>query len=124
MPLFTQEQIRNIRLKGSRLLAISAIDKAVRVVRMSSTRALEAGELQAAVKAGTRRQSELVVFMMTHAIADEAGNMLTPEDAATLCDLLPVGELTRIVDVVNEVMAAGLENKEPDAREVLTPGKD
>ena len=121
MAFITPEQVKAVRLKGSKLITLESIDRSVRVVKMASGRALESGELNAEVKSGKRRQSELMLFLLEHACADEAGNMLTHDDAATLFDILPMNELVTIVNEVNALLQVSM--KVADV-EVMTPGKD
>lgn len=119
MPFLSPEQIRAVRIKGSKLVAIEEIDRSLRVVRLASGAALEAEELQKAVRDGSRKRHELVLFMLEHALADEQGNMLSAQDARTLFDLLPMSVVSKLVNEVATVTNDSM----PETGEVVSPGK-
>lgn len=102
MSFLSPEQIRSVRIKGSKVVNIEGLGKELRVLKMSSGAAAGAGLLQEQVKAGVKPNSALLVHMLAHALSDLDGTLLGVEDAQMLFDLLP---MEAVVTLVNEVSA-------------------
>jgi hypothetical protein len=90
MPFLTPEQVKAVRLNKSKVVPIEGTDKNLRLVRFSSSAAIEFSVIQADVAAGKTEQKELFLYMLEHGCTDEAGEPLSKEDAQQLLDLLPL----------------------------------
>lgn len=99
MSFLTPEQVRDVRIKGSEILKLEELnDKEIRVIKMSSSRQLEAGLLQEARALGKASQADVLLYMLQHSCADMAGNPLTADDARTLFDVLSLSTVTMLVN--------------------------
>lgn len=105
MAFLTPEQIREVRCKGSRLIAVDEIGKSLRLLKMSGACATKAEEFQTEVEAGKRKKTDLFHFMLQNVCADEAGNLLTPDDATTLVELLSLESLTKLLAEINDFLS-------------------
>lgn len=95
----TPEQIRKVRIKGSTVMKFEALDdKELRIVKMSSSAQLETQEIQKKVRDGKLTNKDFLIFMVKNACASMEGDLFTDEDATGVFDLLPLEEITRIVN--------------------------
>lgn len=65
---------------------------------MSSSAQLETQQIQKAVAEGRAGNKDFLLFMVRNSCADMAGNMFTDEDARNVFDLLPLSDVTSIVN--------------------------
>jgi hypothetical protein len=105
----TAEQIRKVRLNGSKQVAIDGTDKPLRLIKLSGAAALEVGEIQKAVEKGERTRKEMFLFLLAHAFTDDSGEPLTAEDAEMLFDLLPIQTISNLVNQVTASINAAAE---------------
>lgn len=99
MAFLTAEQIRKVRIKGSTVLKFDALDGLeLRVVKMSSGAQLATQDVQKEVAEGKKSQRDFLIFMLKNSCAKMDGELFTDEDANTVFDLLPLEDVTRVVN--------------------------
>lgn len=99
----TPEQVRAIRLKGAEDYPLERIGKTLKVIPVSGSKAMEIRERQAELDPNTPRgQRELFLFLLAAACADETGDALTADDAATLLDVLSIEEVSALINRVGK----------------------
>lgn len=123
MAFLTPEEIKAIRSKGSKVVRLESIDKDIRLIKMSSSLALEAEELQEDVKSGKKNRSALMLFMMQHACTTLEGEPLTEPDARALFELLPLSDISLMVNEIAALMGGKAKVIDPNAEPApeLTP---
>ena len=108
MSFLSPEQVRAVRVKGSKIIKPDELEKEIRVIKMSSSATLAAKEIQEAVKNKTKSQSELMVFMMENALADLEGNRISHDDALQLFDLLSIEAIGKIVTEISSLIGQSI----------------
>ena len=108
MSFLTPEQIRAVRIKGSKIIKPEELDKEIRVIKMSSNSTLVAKDLQTEVNAGKKSQSDLMIYMMENALADLDGNKISHEDAALLFDLLGIDAIGKIISEISSLIGQSI----------------
>lgn len=104
MSFITAEQVRAVRMKGSKTVHLDELDKDILVVKMSSSKSLVAGDLSAEAKKGdSAKKAEFMVFMFEHGLADTSGVPLTHEDAVTLFDILPIETTMKLLSTIGSL---------------------
>jgi hypothetical protein len=109
MAFLTPEQIKAVRVKGSTKHLLERLEKTVLIVHMSADAALEMREFQKKGDASDQKsQRALFVHMLTQAIATEDGDLLPKSDAELLLKTLNMGEITKLINKVNELLGEAL----------------
>lgn len=99
MPFLTRDQIRKVRIKGSKVMKFDALDGAeLRIVKMSSSAQLQAQEIQKSVADGKLSTRDFLLFVVKNVCADINGDLLSESEATDVFDLLPLNDITSIVN--------------------------
>lgn len=121
MAFLTPEQIRAVRIKGSKIVMLAGIEKEIRIIKMSSGKAIESQELQQEIRQGKKSQSDMIRFMFENTLAEIDGTPITQEDAVVLFNLLPVDGLSNLVLEINQLI--NVPSKEPAAEPMTAAEK-
>lgn len=121
MAFMTAAEIKAVRCKGSKVVVLEGLDKEVRIIKMAAEAQLASQELQAAVKEGKRAKSDMLRFMLEHALADLEGTPLSAEDAAQIFQLLSMPALSKLVTEIGALIGEGSVKTSEEAPAELTP---
>lgn len=112
MAFLTKEQIRKVRIKGSVVKKFAALDdKELRIVKMSSSAQLETQQIQKKVAEGKLSNKDFLIFMVQNACADMEGDLFSEEDARGVFDLLPLEDVTAIVNEAAKLIGSSIKVK-------------
>lgn len=117
MSFLTAEQVKAVRLKDSKLIPIAGVEgKSIRLLRMSSSAALQMRELRTQIANGTKTDKDLFLLLLEQGCADETGTPLTGEDAQQLFEVLPIDELSKLVADITAAIPQADAGKAPASK--------
>lgn len=104
MSFLTADEVRAVRIRDSKLVPIVGTARAIRVVNMAASSGPLIQDLQLEIAAGTKKQTDLFLFMLQASCADEKGDLLTEADARELYGTLTQDEILGLISVVSSTV--------------------
>lgn len=118
MPLFSDEEVKAVRLASAEEIVIPGIPKKLKLVKVSGSKATEIGQMQLDLK-GKGVSRALFLLLFTSSVCREDGSFLQKEDAEQLFEVLPadvsfelVRKVTSQINVGSEARAKAVGNSE------------